>query len=135
MANPLKPVTTVNALQARPGLDEIELRSPIAFENAADAIAFVAGLIAQEALSLSGLTPASEAEMEAGEEADLRAMSPLRVAQAIAALSLPSTVAGHYRIKNDGSFQLWNATQSTWHTLVVTGAAGAEALTIGAGES
>jgi hypothetical protein len=45
------------------------------------------------------------------------------------------TVAGHYRIKSDGSFQLWNAAQSKWHTVQVTGAAGAEILTIGAGES
>ncbi len=45
------------------------------------------------------------------------------------------TVAGKYRIKGDGTFQLWNATQSKWHTLAITGAAGAEALTIGAGES
>ena len=45
------------------------------------------------------------------------------------------TVAGHYRIKSDGSFQRWNATQSKWHTLAVTGAVGAEAITIAAGES
>ena len=45
------------------------------------------------------------------------------------------TVATKYRIKTDGSFQLWNATQSKWHTIGVAGASGAEALTIGAGES
>ena len=45
------------------------------------------------------------------------------------------TVAGHYRIKSDGSFQLWNATQSKWHTITITGAVGAEAISIAAGES
>jgi hypothetical protein len=45
------------------------------------------------------------------------------------------TVAGHYRIKTDGSFQLWNATQSKWHTITITGAMGAEAISIAAGES
>ena len=45
------------------------------------------------------------------------------------------TVAGQYRIRTDGGFQLWNATQSKWHTLAISGAAGAEVLTIGAGES
>jgi hypothetical protein len=45
------------------------------------------------------------------------------------------TIAGKYRIKGDGSFQLWNATQSKWHTVGVSGASGAEVLTIGAGES
>ncbi|MDR3721804.1 MAG: hypothetical protein P4L00_09410 [Candidatus Acidoferrales bacterium] len=45
------------------------------------------------------------------------------------------TVAGQYRIQSDGSFQLWNAAQSKWHTLAINGAAGVEVLTIGAGES
>lgn len=45
------------------------------------------------------------------------------------------TVAGHYRFKSDGSFQLWNATQSKWHTVGITGTAGAEAIQIAAGES
>jgi hypothetical protein len=56
-------------------------------------------------------------------------------AAALLAAKAALTVATKYRIKNDGSFQLWNATQSKWHTLGVTGAAGAEVLTIGAGES
>jgi hypothetical protein len=45
------------------------------------------------------------------------------------------TIAGKYRIKTDGTFQLWNNTQSKWHTFTITGAAGAEVLSIGAGES
>ena len=45
------------------------------------------------------------------------------------------TVAGHYRIKSDGSLQLWNPTQSKFHTLSLSGTAGAELLTIGAGEA
>jgi hypothetical protein len=45
------------------------------------------------------------------------------------------TVAGKYRIKGDGTFQLWNATQSKWHTVTIAGAAGAEVFQIGAGES
>lgn len=44
------------------------------------------------------------------------------------------TVAGKYRIKADGTFQLWNATQSKWHALTLSGAAGEEILSIGAGE-
>lgn len=48
---------------------------------------------------------------------------------------VPSTVAGKYRFKDDGTFQLWNPTQSKFHTLSLTGAAGAELLGIGAGET
>lgn len=48
---------------------------------------------------------------------------------------LPSEVAGKYRFKLDGTFQLWNATQSKWHSLTISGAAGAEELGIGAGET
>jgi hypothetical protein len=44
------------------------------------------------------------------------------------------TVAGKYRIKGDGTFQLWNGTQNKWHAITVSGAAGAEVLSIGAGE-
>lgn len=44
-------------------------------------------------------------------------------------------VTGHYRFKSDGSFQLYNADQTKYHTLTVTGTAGAESLSIGAGES
>jgi hypothetical protein len=45
-----------------------------------------------------------------------------------------ATVATKYRIKSDGSFQLWNPTQSAWHSLALSGAVGAEVLAIGAGE-
>jgi len=47
---------------------------------------------------------------------------------------VPRIVAGRYRIKTDGSFQLWNATESKWHTLTLSGAVGGEVLSIGAGE-
>ena len=45
------------------------------------------------------------------------------------------TVAGKYRIKADGTFQIWNADQSLFHTLTLSGAAGAETLGISAGEA
>jgi hypothetical protein len=45
------------------------------------------------------------------------------------------TLSGGLRIKPDGSFQLWNPDQSRWHTLQVRGLAGAEYVTIGAGEA
>jgi hypothetical protein len=41
---------------------------------------------------------------------------------------------GKMRIKADGSFQLWNPDQLTWHTLGIGGLAGAEYITISAGE-
>jgi hypothetical protein len=44
------------------------------------------------------------------------------------------TVAGKYRFKDDGSFQLYNATQAKFHTLTITGAATEEILNIEAGE-
>lgn len=47
----------------------------------------------------------------------------------------PRTVAAKYRIKTDGAFQLWNADQTKWHTLTLSGAAGAEQLNIAAGEA
>jgi hypothetical protein len=47
----------------------------------------------------------------------------------------PRTVAGKYRIKTDGSLQLWNATENQWHSLTISGAPGAEVLSIGAGEN
>ena len=47
----------------------------------------------------------------------------------------PRTVAGKYRLKSDGALQLWNATESKWHSLTISGAAGAEVLSIGAGEN
>lgn len=36
---------------------------------------------------------------------------------------------------HNGYFQVWNATQSKWHTLWATGAAGSETLMLGAGEA
>lgn len=45
-----------------------------------------------------------------------------------------ATLSPAFRI-NDGELQLWNPTASTWHTLYVTGAAGAETLAIGPGEA
>jgi len=45
------------------------------------------------------------------------------------------TLAGKLRIKADGSFQLWNPDQGKWHSLEVHGTAGAEYITISAGES
>jgi|SRR4030095_15172563 hypothetical protein len=45
------------------------------------------------------------------------------------------TLPGKLRVKSDGSFQLWNPDQSKWHTLQIKGSAGAEYITIGAGES
>jgi hypothetical protein len=48
---------------------------------------------------------------------------------------VPRTVAGRYRFKTDGALQLWNATENKWHSLTLSGAAGAEVLSIGAGES
>jgi hypothetical protein len=45
------------------------------------------------------------------------------------------TLPGKLRVKADGSFQLWNADQSKWHTLQIHGGAGAEYITIGAGET
>jgi hypothetical protein len=51
-----------------------------------------------------------------------------------AAASKLLTQAG-FRIKSDGSFQIWNPDQSKFHTLQVRGAAGAEYITIGAGET
>ena len=39
------------------------------------------------------------------------------------------------RIKADGTLQIWNPDQSTFHSLLVRGAAGAEYLEIGAGEA
>lgn len=45
------------------------------------------------------------------------------------------TVAGKYRIKDDGTFQLWNPDQNLFHTLSISGAAGEEILSIGAGEA
>jgi hypothetical protein len=47
----------------------------------------------------------------------------------------PVTFPGSWRVKADGTFQLWNPDQSKWHTLLVHGLVGAEYLTIGAGET
>lgn len=46
-----------------------------------------------------------------------------------------STRPGKYRFKTDGTFQLWNVDQSLFHTITVTGLAGAETLSIAAGEA
>ena len=40
-----------------------------------------------------------------------------------------------FRVKADGSFQLWNPDQSAWHTLHVRGLAGGEYITIGAADT
>lgn len=45
------------------------------------------------------------------------------------------TVAGKYRFKDDGTFQLWNADQNLFHSITIAGAAGAEVINIGAGEA
>jgi hypothetical protein len=47
----------------------------------------------------------------------------------------PITFPGSWRVKADGTFQLWNPDQSLWHTLLVHGLATAEYLTISAGET
>lgn len=47
---------------------------------------------------------------------------------------IPFEVAGKSRIKPDGTFQLWNATQDKWHSITITGAIGEEGLNIGEGE-
>jgi hypothetical protein len=44
-----------------------------------------------------------------------------------------SPTSGLYRLHN-GALQLWNATQSKWHTVSITGAAGEETWSIGPGE-
>lgn len=52
---------------------------------------------------------------------------------------LPEAPAnGTYRVVTNGSgsfLQLWNPTQSKWHTVWITGAAGAEILNFGPGET
>jgi hypothetical protein len=50
---------------------------------------------------------------------------------AIAEMKVPT--GGIYRLQN-GALQLWNATQSKWHTLSISGAAGEETIDIGPGE-
>jgi hypothetical protein len=45
------------------------------------------------------------------------------------------TLPAGVRIKSGNAFQLWNPDQGKWHTLQVRGTAGAEYITIGAGES
>lgn len=47
----------------------------------------------------------------------------------------PITFPGHWRVKADGTFQLWNPDQSKWHTILIGGLAGAEFITISAGET
>jgi hypothetical protein len=43
-------------------------------------------------------------------------------------------VAGKYRLKADGTFQLYNATTAKYHSLTLTGAEGAVEMSFGAGE-
>lgn len=50
---------------------------------------------------------------------------------AISGITTPT--GGLYRLRN-GALQLWNATQSKWHTLSVSGVAGSETLDLGPGE-
>jgi hypothetical protein len=45
------------------------------------------------------------------------------------------TVAAKYRIKTDGTFQLWNPDISKFHTLSLSGADGAVTIDIAAGEA
>jgi hypothetical protein len=47
---------------------------------------------------------------------------------------IKTPTGGLYRLQN-GALQLWNATQSKWHTLSISGAAGEETLDIGPGEA
>jgi hypothetical protein len=47
---------------------------------------------------------------------------------------IKTPTGGIYRLQN-GALQLWNATQSKWHTLSISGAAGEETLDIGPGEA
>ena len=47
---------------------------------------------------------------------------------------IKTPTGGIYRLQN-GALQLWNATQSKWHTLSISGAAGGETLDIGPGET
>jgi hypothetical protein len=49
--------------------------------------------------------------------------------------SAPLQINGGYRIKGDGTFERWNATTFLWNPLSLSGAAGAEVIVIGAGES
>jgi hypothetical protein len=46
---------------------------------------------------------------------------------------IKSPTGGIYRLHN-GVLQLWNATQSKWHTLSISGASGSETIDIGPGE-
>jgi len=43
--------------------------------------------------------------------------------------------ASGFRVRSDGSFQVYNPDQSKWHSLKVRGTAGAEYIEIGAGET
>lgn len=57
------------------------------------------------------------------------------IAQAAARANLGLGGDTKWRVKSDGSLQLWNADQALFHTISVIGAAGAEQLSIGAGEA
>lgn len=45
------------------------------------------------------------------------------------------TVDGKYRVKDDGSVQLWNADQSAWQEITVSGSAANEQINTVAGEA
>ena len=47
---------------------------------------------------------------------------------------IPRTVAGKYRFKLDGSFQLWSSTSGKFHTLSIDGADGSIEMTFDIGE-
>lgn len=63
------------------------------------------------------LTIASQAEMETGTETELRSMSPLRIAQAIAALSDVKQVVTNY---NGSQYSLTTSDTTTNHTVTIT---------------
>jgi hypothetical protein len=64
--------------------------------------------------------------------ADVSYVTPAMLLAAETGIKTPT--GGLYRIKN-GALQIYNPTQSKYHTLSLTGAAGSETLSIGAGEA
>lgn len=79
-------------------------------------------------------SPASEGGPSYYTAAQVTAAIATAISTAVAGLA-SKTVTGKYRIKDDGTVELWNASQGQWQPLTLTGAAGAEILTIGGGES
>ncbi len=94
MPNPLIPATRVNRIVPEDGLEHVEMDGGFEFKTDEQAVAFVLRLVAQNALQEYGLAPASQAEMEAGTLEILRAVSPLRVKQAILALATIPNITG-----------------------------------------